>query len=185
MNEDIQEILYTAEELSAGVAALGKKIADDYSSLNDGKELLVVGILKGASMFMMDLIRNMPIPLVIDFMIASSYGDASISSGKVTVKKDLDVDVRNRHVLLVEDIIDTGITMECVMSMLKQRGAESVKLCALLSKPDRRKIDVKIDYCLHDIPDEFVVGYGLDCGEKYRNLPYVGVLKRSVYMKND
>lgn len=181
MNNDIQSVLFTEEELKAKAAELGKKISEDYAALNDGKELLVVGVLKGAVVFYTDVVRNIDVPMAMDFIIASSYGDASVSSGKVSIKKDLENDVRNKHVLLVEDIIDSGITMECLMRMLNQRGAASVKLCALMSKPSRRKIDVKIDYLGYEIPDEFVVGYGLDYAEKYRNLPYIGILKREIY----
>lgn len=181
MRDDIQSIMYTKEELDAKIAELGKKITEDYQEMNDDRKILVVCILKGASVFFSDIIRHIDLPIGIDFMMASSYGDETVSSGKVSIKKDLEVDVRNRHVLLVEDIIDSGITMECVMRILKQRGADSVKLCALFSKPSRRKIDVNIDYLGYEIPDEFIVGYGLDYAEKYRNLPYVGILKKEVY----
>lgn len=181
MDNDIQSIMYTEEELALKVAELGQKITEEYQALNDGKEMLAVCILKGASVFFSDIIRHINLPIGIDFMMASSYGDETVSSGKVVIKKDLEVDVRNRHVLLVEDIIDSGITMECVMRILRQRGADSVKLCALFSKPSRRRIPVDIDYLGYEIPDEFIVGYGLDCAEKYRNLPYVGILKNEVY----
>lgn len=184
MHSDIQQVMFTEEELAKKVTEIGQKITEDYLALNDGKSILVVGILKGASVFFTDVIRHIDLPVTIDFMMASSYGDETISSGKVTIKKDLEVDVRNRHVLLVEDIIDSGITMECVMRILKQRGADSVKLCALFTKPSRRRIPVDIDYLGYEIPDEFIVGYGLDYAEKYRNLPYVGILKKEVYAQN-
>lgn len=184
MHSDIQQVMFTEEELAEKVTEIGRKITEDYLALNDGKSILVVGILKGASVFFTDVIRHIDLPVTIDFMMASSYGDETVSSGKVTIKKDLEVDVRNRHVLLVEDIIDSGITMECVMRILKQRGADSVKLCALFTKPSRRRIPVDIDYLGYEIPDEFIVGYGLDYAEKYRNLPYVGILKKEVYAQN-
>lgn len=181
MMDDIQEVLFTEEQLKAKAKELGDKISAEYKALNDGKTILAVGILKGAAVFYTDLVRSIDLPVHFDFMIASSYGDATVSSGKVEIKKDLEFDVRNCHVLLIEDIIDSGITMECVMRILKERGAASVKLCALMSKPSRRKIDVNIDYLGYEIPDEFVVGYGLDYAEKYRNLPCIGILKKEIY----
>lgn len=181
MKNDMKEIFFNEEQLAEKVKELGEKITADYKEITDDKGILLVGVLKGAAVFFTDLARKIDLPVRFDFMMASSYGDASVSSGKVEIKKDLDVDVRNYHVLLVEDIIDSGITMECLMRILNQRGAASVKLCALFSKPARRKIPVNIDYLGFEIPDEFIVGYGLDYAEKYRNLPYVGVLKSEIY----
>ena len=141
----------------------------------------MVGILKGSFMFFSDLVRSINMPLNIDFMAASSYGSGTETSGKVLIKKDLSVDIKGRHILLVEDIIDSGVTMSQLMAELMKREPASIRLCALLSKPSRRRIEVNIDYCGFEVPDEFLVGYGLDYAENYRNLPVIGVLKREIY----
>ena len=177
MIDDIEKVFYSQQELQQKVNELGAQITKDY----EGKDLLVVGILKGSVMFFADLTRNIGIPLHIDFMVASSYGNGTETSGKVNIKKDLSVDIKGRHVLLVEDIIDSGITMSQLKVELAKREPASLKLCALLSKPSRRKADVDIDYCGYEVPDEFLVGYGLDYAENYRNLPVIGVLKREIY----
>ncbi len=177
MLQDLASVMFDEKALKDKCQEMGQQLAKDYA----GKDLLVVGILKGSVMFFADLTRNINIPLNIDFMVASSYGNGTETSGKVNIKKDLSVDIKGRHVLLVEDIIDSGVTMSQLMEVLQQREPASLKLCALLSKPSRRQIDVKIDYCGFEIPDEFVVGYGLDYAEKYRNLPVIGVLKPEVY----
>ncbi len=177
MLQDLASVMFDEKALKDKCQEMGQQLAKDYA----GKDLLVVGILKGSVMFFADLTRNIDIPLNIDFMVASSYGNGTETSGKVNIKKDLSVDIKGRHVLLVEDIIDSGVTMSQLMEVLQQREPASLKLCALLSKPSRRQIDVKIDYCGFEIPDEFVVGYGLDYAEKYRNLPVIGVLKPEVY----
>lgn len=178
MNSDIEKILYTPEEIHSSVQKIGERISKDYKNCN---ELILVGILKGASVFYADLVRAVKIPVVFDFMIVSSYGLSSVSSGEIDIKKDLETDIRDKEVLLVEDIIDTGITMHCLKKILDKRGAKSVKLAALLNKPQRREVDVNVEYLGFEAPDEFLVGYGLDYAEKYRNLPYVGVLKRNIY----
>lgn len=178
MHQDIDHILVSEEELKAKVAELGTKISADY----EGKDLLLVSILKGAVVFMADLMRAVTIPCGIDFMVVSSYGGANTSStGLVKIIKDLDQDLSGKDVLIVEDILDTGITLSHLMPMLQMRKPNSLRLCTILSKPSRRKADIEPDYCGFEVPDEFVVGYGLDYDEKYRNLPYVGVLKPEIY----
>ncbi len=181
MHQDIDHILVSEEELKAKVAELGAQISADY----EGKDLLLVSILKGAVVFMADLMRAVTIPCGIDFMVVSSYGGANTSStGLVKIIKDLDQDLSGKDVLIVEDILDTGITLSHLMPMLQMRKPNSLRLCTILSKPSRRKADIEPDYCGFEVPDEFVVGYGLDYDEKYRNLPYVGVLKPEIYSKN-
>lgn len=177
MKDDLERVLFTQEEIAKRVGELGEKIAEDYR----GKNPLVVGILKGASMFFVDLVRRVDIPMELDFMAVSSYGQGAMSSGNVRIRKDLDEDIRDRHVLICEDIIDSGITMKHLLSLLSARGPASIRLGALLSKPSRRETDVAIDYCGWEIPDAFIVGYGLDYAEKYRNLPYIGILKPEIY----
>ncbi len=177
--KDIKKVLFTKEEIKARIEEMGKQITEDYK---DAKSLLVVGILKGSCLFYADLIREINLPIEIEFMSVSSYQDSSMSSGEVRIIKDVSSTVALKHVLFVEDIIDTGFTMSKVMEMFHERGAASVKLCSLLSKPDRRKVEISIDYLGFTIPDEFVIGYGLDFAERYRNLPFVGVLDESVYL---
>lgn len=177
MHKDIKEILLSEEEIQNRVKELGKEITADFA----GKDLLVVGILKGAAVFMSELIRTIELPIKIDFMAVSSYGDSSVSTGEVKIMKDLDFSAEYKHVLIVEDIIDTGFTLNYLSDNLKKRGALSVSICTLLDKPERRLVGVPIDYLGFEIPDDFVVGYGLDYAERYRNLPYVGALKEEVY----
>ena len=178
MHDDIQTILVTEEQLQAKVAQLGARISQDYA----GKDLLLVSILKGAVVFMADLMRAVSIPCSIDFMVVSSYGGTNTqSTGVVKIVKDLDADLSGREVLIVEDVLDTGVTLSNLVPMLKMRHPNSVRICAILDKPARRKADIQPDYEGFQVPDEFVVGYGLDYNEKYRNLPYVGVLKPHVY----
>ncbi|MGN0661775.1 MAG: hypoxanthine phosphoribosyltransferase [Faecalibacterium sp.] len=180
MHDDIQTVLVTEEQLKAKVAELGAQISRDYA----GKNLLLVSILKGAVVFMADLMRAVTIPCSIDFMVVSSYGSGTTSSGLVKIVKDLDQDLSGRDVLIVEDILDTGVTLSNLVPMLKLRNPSSVKICAILDKPTRRRAAIQPDYEGFQVPDEFVVGYGLDYDEKYRNLPYVGVLKPAVYEKH-
>lgn len=177
MHNDIQEILVTEQQLQQKVQELGAAISRDYA----GKDLLLVAILKGSVVFMADLMRAVTIPCNIDFMVVSSYGKGTNTSGLVKIVKDLDQDLNGKHVLIVEDILDTGVTLSNLVPMLKMRNPASVKICTILDKPSRRKADIEADYCGYQIPDEFAVGYGLDYAENYRNLPYVGVLKREVY----
>lgn len=180
MDKDIKDILVTEQQLHDKTIALGAQISKDY----EGKDLILVSILKGAVVFMADIMRAVTIPCGIDFMIVSSYGNENtVSTGLVKIIKDLDADLGGKHVLIVEDIMDTGITLSNLVPMLKLRNPESVKVCAILDKPSRRKADIQPDYKGFEVPDEFVVGYGLDYNEKYRNLPYVGVLHPDVYTK--
>ena len=180
MRDDIQEVLVTEEQLKARVKELGAQISRDYA----GKDLLLVSILKGAVVFMADLMRAVDIPAQIDFMVVSSYGGANTTStGLVKIIKDLDADLSGKDVLIVEDILDTGVTLSNLVPMLEMRKPNSVKICAILDKPSRRKADIQADYTGFAVPDAFVVGYGLDYDEKYRNLPFVGVLKPEVYTK--
>ena len=179
MKDDIQSVMFTEEAIRARVQEMGRQIAEDYRGSEDG--IFCVGILKGACVFFTDLVRSIDIPVQFDFMIASSYGSGTESSGSVKILKDLDYDIHGRHVLVVEDIIDSGTTMKYLLGYFRSRRPASVKLCSFLSKPSRRKVEVDIDYCGFDVPDEFLVGYGLDYAEKYRNLPYIGVLRPEIY----
>jgi hypoxanthine phosphoribosyltransferase len=166
------EVLIPAEKIQERIDELGKEIARDYA----GKNPLMIGVLKGACTFLSDLIRAADIPLAIEFMAISSYGAAMRTSGEVRILKDLDVAIEGRHILVVEDIVDTGLTLSYLLANLKSRGAATVKLAALLDKFERREKEVPIDYLGFQIPDKFVVGYGLDFAERYRNLPYIGVV---------
>lgn len=177
MENDVKEILFTEEKLAKKVEELGRKISKDYP----GEELTVVGILKGSNIFMGDLIRKISIPITIDFMVVSSYGQSTESSGIVKVLKDLEHSIEGKNILIVEDIIDTGLTLDYLKENLLRRKPKSLKICTLLDKPGRRQVDLKIDYIGFEIPDQFIVGYGIDYAEKYRNLPYVAVLKEEVY----
>ena len=177
MGDDLQEILVTAEQLDQRLNEMAAQIDADYQ----GKEILIVGVLRGAVMVMADLSRKLHTPLDMDWMAVSSYGSGTKSSGVVRILKDLDHDVNGRDVLIVEDIIDSGLTLAWLKTNLESRGAKSVKIATALRKPEAAKVDVEVSYVGFDIPDEFVVGYGLDYAEKYRNLPFVGTLKPSVY----
>lgn len=177
VDQGIEKVFITEQEIQDIVARLGREITEHYRG-KDNLNLLVVGLLRGSFVFMADLIRHIELPLTVDFMTASSYGDATISSGNVKVIMDLDESVEGKDVLMVEDIIDTGNTFNKVIGLIKYRKPRSLKICTFLSKPSRRKVDVDIDFCGMKIPDEFVCGYGLDFAQKYRNLPYVGILKQ-------
>ena len=175
---DLDRILVTKEEIAQKVRELGKRITEDYA----GKEPVLVCILKGAVIFFSDLIREIDLPLSADFMAISSYGSATKTSGVVRVLKDLDKDILGKDVIIVEDIVDTGVTLNYLKSMLAHRGAASIRIAALLDKTARRTVkDLKVDYVCFDIPDAFVVGYGLDYDQTYRNLPDIGVLSPRVY----
>ncbi len=163
--------LLTREEVEKRVRELAKEIEKDYQ----GKDLLVIGLLKGSVIFMSDLIKEIDLPLVIDFMSVSSYSGTT-STGVINISKDTDVDVKDRDVLIVEDIIDTGLTLSRVKKLLEERGTKSLKICTLLDKPSRRTVEIKGDYTGFEIPDEFVVGYGLDYDQHHRNIPYIGVV---------
>lgn len=177
--DDIAEVLISEEELRAKVQELGAQIAADYRDKNP----LLISVLKGAVVFVADLMRAMDIPLDIDFIATSSYGTGNTSTGVVRILKDLDTDITRRHVLVVEDIVDTGRTLNYLLELLETRQPATLRLCVLLDKPSRREIPVQADYLGFSIPDYFVVGYGLDYAGKYRNLPFIGVLKPELYRK--
>ena len=177
MKNDIQEVLFSEQQLADKVAELGARISADYA----GKDPLIVSVLKGSYVYMADLTRRISIPCNVDFMAVSSYGAGTKTTGEVQIIKDIGSKIDGRHLIIVEDILDSGVTLSFLMKVLKARGAASIRLCTLLSKPERRKVDVPVDYLGFEIPDAFVVGYGLDYAEKYRNLPYIGILKPSVY----
>ncbi len=177
MLDDIKEILISEEQIAEKVKELGGILSEEYR----GKNPLVVCILKGAALFMTDLTKRMDIHLEMDFMDVSSYGNSTRSSGEVKIIKDLNTTVEGRDVLIVEDIIDSGLTLNYLVELLQHRKANSVQIVTLLDKPHNRKVDLKPDYTGFSVPDEFVVGYGLDYAEKYRNLPFVGVLKPEIY----
>ena len=179
MEQDIREVLFSEEYLAEVVQEMGRKISEDYK----GKNLLLVSVLKGSVVFMADLMRAITIPCSIDFMSVSSYGSGTKTSGVVRILKDLDVELSGKDLLLVEDILDSGMTLSYIREMLQQRNPSSIRLCTLFDKPERRTADIQADYSGLKVPDEFIVGYGLDYDEKYRNLPYVGILKPEVYSK--
>ena len=179
MNDDILRVLYSEEELEAKCAELGAQISKDY----EGKNLLLVSVLKGAVVFMTDLMRHITVPCSIDFMVVSSYGSGVKTSGVVKIVKDLDADLAGKDLLIVEDILDTGMTLHYLKQLLQDRNPNSIRIATLLDKPERRRAAVRADYVGYQVPDEFVVGYGLDYDEKYRNLPYVGILKPEVSKK--
>ena len=174
LEKGVTDILVSTEEIARTVERLGAEITEQYKDID--KELVVVGLLRGSFIFMADLVRQIKLPLVVDFMTVSSYGDGTVSSGDVKIIMDLDTSIEGRDVLLVEDIVDTGSTFAKVIHMMQNRKPKSLAVCSFLNKPERRTADVHIDFCGMDIPDKFAVGYGLDYGQKYRNLPYIGVL---------
>ncbi|CAL8969640.1 Hypoxanthine-guanine phosphoribosyltransferase [Cellulomonas sp. T2.31MG-18] len=177
MGADLERVLLTQEQLHGRLDELAAQIDADYA----GKDLLLVGVLKGAVMVMADLVRRLHLPVQMDWMAVSSYGSGTKSSGVVRILKDLDADLTGRHVLIVEDIIDSGLTLSWLLSNLRSRGPVSVEIATMLRKPEALKVDVPVKYVGFDIPTEFVVGYGLDYAEKYRNLPFVGTLAPHVY----
>ncbi|MEE1352818.1 MAG: hypoxanthine phosphoribosyltransferase [Acutalibacteraceae bacterium] len=177
MQDDIEKVLLSEEEIQEIVTRVGAEVSRDYR----GKNLVLVSVLKGSVVFMADLMRAIDIPLSIDFMVVSSYGNGTESSGKVKIIKDLDLDLSGQDLLLVEDILDTGRTLYNLREILKMRSPSSIKICTFLDKPERRQADIAADYVGARVPDEFVVGYGLDYSQRYRNLPYLGVLKPRVY----
>ena len=174
---DVAGVLLSEEQLKEKVKELGEAITKDY----EGEELIAVGILRGSVVFLADLIRNINLHTELEFMAVSSYGNSTKTSGAVKINKDLDVDISGKNVIIIEDIIDSGVTLTYLKEMLLKRNPKSLKICTLLHKPDRRKADIVPDYIGFDIPDEFVIGYGLDYASKYRNMPYVGILKREIY----
>ncbi len=175
--QDVKKVLFHQEEIAIRIKELAGAINEYYGD----KELVLVGILKGSAIFFADLARELSCPVMFDFMCVSSYGSSAVSSGMVDIKKDLTTDIAGKNVLLIEDILDTGNTLHELLPILSERKPASLKLCCFLNKPDRRQKPIQADFTGFYIPDEFVVGYGLDYNENYRNLPYVGILKRNVY----
>ena len=167
------EVLLTEEKINTRIRELGEQISKDYA----GENIHLICILKGGSFFMCELAKRITVPVTIDFMSVSSYGSGTTSGGTIKIKKDLDEPLEGKHVLVVEDIVDTGRTLSYLVELLKDRGAADVRLCALLDKPERREVDIRADYIGFQIPDEFVVGYGLDYDQRYRNFPYIGIVK--------
>ena len=177
MQEDILKVLYSEAEIKTAVTHLGQELQRDYQ----GKNPLMIGILKGAIVFMTDLMRTIDDFVEVDFMDVSSYGASTVSSGEVKILKDLDTSVAGRDIIIVEDIVDSGQTLDYLIKLFQTRAANSIAICALMDKPEGRVKEVKANYVGLSVPDEFVVGYGLDYAEKYRNLPYIGILKPEVY----
>ena len=177
MKNDIERVLFTEAELKARVAEIARQIEADYA----GKEIMLISVLRGSFIFMADLCRAIQLPCTLDFMSVSSYGKSTTSSGQVQITKDLSEDITGRHVIVVEDILDSGNTLSYLLKILENRHPASIRLCTLLDKPERRVKPVEVHYTGFSIPDAFVVGYGLDYAERYRNLPYIGVLKPEVY----
>ena len=177
LEQDIQEILFSEEQLKTRVAEIAREIERDYQ----GKEVMLISVLRGSFIFLADLCRAIDLPCTLDFMSVSSYGSGTTSSGQVQITKDLSEDITGRHIIVVEDILDSGNTLSYLLKILEHRHPASIRLCTLLDKPDRRVKPVEVHYSGFTIPDAFVVGYGLDYAEKYRNLPYIGILKPQVY----
>ena len=177
MKEDVLRVLLSEDEIREKVRELGGKITADYKNSN----LMLVTVLKGAVVFLADLMRQIDVPAEIDFMVVSSYGSGVKSSSVVKIVKDLDVPLAGKDILIVEDILDSGLTLSYIKELLESRGPRSIRIATLLDKPSRRKVDLQADYIGFSVPDEFVIGYGLDYDEKYRNLPYIGILKPEVY----
>jgi hypoxanthine phosphoribosyltransferase len=181
LNQDIEKVLITEDEIQEKIKELGSILTEEYKD----KFPLVIGVLKGAMPFMADLLKRVDAYLEMDFMDVSSYGNSTVSSGEVKIVKDLDTSVEGRDILIVEDIIDSGLTLSYLVELFRYRKANSIKIVTLLDKPAGRKADIQADYVGFIVPDEFVVGYGLDYAEKYRNLPYIGVLKPEIYRNNE
>ena len=177
MKNDIKEVLLTENDLANKISQIGKSISKDY----EGRELILIGVLKGSVMFMADLMKKIEIPCSMDFMAVSSYGNSTKSTGVVRILKDLDFEIEGKDVLIVEDIIDTGVTLKYLVEYLKARKPNSLEICSLLNKQDRRKVDISAKYIGFEVPDFFLVGFGLDYAEKYRNLPFIGILKEEIY----
>jgi len=177
LERDIQEILFTEERIARRVGELAEEITRDYQ----GEDLMLISVLRGSFVFMADLCRRIDLNCIIDFMSVSSYGSSTSSTGQVQITRDLSSDISDKHILVVEDILDSGNTLNYLLKVLQQRKPASIRLCTLLDKPERREKEVEVHYSGFSIPDAFVVGYGLDYAERYRNLPYIGVLKPEIY----
>lgn len=178
MTKDVERILITEDEIAKRIKELGEEITNDYK---DKEDILIIGVLKGSVIFLSDLIRNINLPVKMDFMIVSSYANGAVSSGSINIKKDIDTDIKGKHVIIAEDIIDSGITLSNLYKVLLEREPKSLKICTLLDKKERREAEIDVDYIGFDIPNEFIIGYGLDYAENYRNIPYIGILKREIY----
>ena len=176
-HQDIDRILFTEEELHARVAEMGAQITKDY----EGEEVIVISVLRGAAIFMADLVRELKLPIEMDFMAVSSYGNEAKSSGRVRILKDLSSEIKGKHVLIAEDILDSGLTLNYLLKVLGERKPASIEIASLLVKTGMQKADIDCKYIGFECPNEFIVGYGLDYAERYRNLPYIGVLKRELY----
>lgn len=179
MHKDVEEILFDEKQINNRIATMAEQITNDYK----GQTLLMVGILKGAVLFFSELAKRLELDVEMDFMAVSSYGSSAKSSGAAKLLKDLDYDIKGKNVLIVEDIIDTGLTLNYLVNSLEARNPKTLKTCCLLDKPSRRKIDFQPDYKGFEVPDKFLIGFGLDYASKYRNLPFIGVLKPSIYEK--
>lgn len=177
MRDDIEEVLYDEGQLREKIKEMGESISKDY----EGKDLILIGVLKGSVIFMSDLLKEITIPCMMDFMAVSSYGNNSTTSGVVRILKDLDYEIENKHVIIVEDIVDTGTTLRYLVDYLRRRNPASIEIAALLNKKEARMVDVDSKYTGFVVKDKFLVGYGLDYAEKYRNLPYIGILKEKIY----
>lgn len=177
MMQSIEKVLFTEEQITEKIKELGSQIAKDYA----GKNPLIISVLRGSFIFMADLVRAIDIPCEVDFLSVSSYGSGTVSSGNIKMIQGLDGDIKGRHVIVVEDILDSGRTLSYLMETLRESGAASISLCTFLDKPERRVVPVHVDYCGFQVPDEFIVGYGLDYAQRFRNLPFVGILKPEVY----
>lgn len=177
MYDDIERVLFTEEQIAEIVQNMGRQISKDY----EGKNLVLVSVLKGSLVFMADLMRAITVPCSIDFLSVSSYGSGTVTSGEVRILKDLDGSLEGKDLLVVEDILDSGVTLSFLLKTLSARNPASVRLCTFLDKPERRRVDIHADYVGASVPDAFIVGYGLDYAEKYRNVPYIGVLKPEIY----
>ena len=181
MHDDVAKVLFTEEQIAEIVQNIGQQISEDYKE----KNLFLVSVLKGSLPFMADLMRAITIPCTIDFLSVSSYGSGTVSSGEVRILKDLGTTLEGKDLLVVEDILDSGVTLSYLLKTLSARNPASIRLCTFLDKPERRRVDIHADYVGASVPDEFIVGYGLDYAEKYRNLPYVGVLKPEIYQTKE
>ena len=177
MMQSIEKVLFTEEQIAEKIKELGSQIAKDYA----GKNPLIISVLRGSFIFMADLVRAIDIPCEVDFLSVSSYGSGTVSSGNIKMIQGLDGDIKDRHVIVVEDILDSGRTLSYLMETLRESGSASISLCTFLDKPERRVVPVHVDYCGFQVPDEFIVGYGLDYAQRFRNLPFVGILKPEVY----
>ncbi len=181
MHNDIEKILYTEQDIKGKVKELGEQISSDYKDKNP----ILISILKGGVVFLADIMRALDIPIEIDFMGVASYGNSTKSSGVVQITKDCNIDISDRHVLIIEDIVDTGLSLNYILRYLQGKNPLSLRICVLMDKVDAHELDIEMSYKAFDVPNEFIVGYGLDYDEKYRNLPYIGILKKEIYQLND